>query len=213
MKLNVRKVVLIAVIASFGISSPLAYADRFAPPQLVTVTSQNKAYELQIIPADNSAKTLSKGIVKNVGSGETKEFQLVNHASPVSVFVSDEGNVVTIDEWYSRGYAHVVVIYDQGGKVLKDYSLEEILTGDEIKRHVKQTVSNRWWLRGPDRSMTPDEAKKHEEWRKSLALWAKVVTKFLPTVTSDEPKYSFSKNENTFVAETGWGKVLKFDLT
>lgn len=56
------------------------------------------------------------------------ERTLLNDVCPVYAIVSDDGSsIVTIDNWYYRGYGvNVFVIYDENGNAKKTYKLEEI---------------------------------------------------------------------------------------
>ena len=67
-------------------------------------------------------------------------------------------------------------------------------------------------LLGPRRPMRPDEIKEDKKRRKSLAWWAKIITKSIPATSSDQPQFQFSEDGKKFILETGWGKVLKFNL-
>lgn len=67
---------------------------------------------------------------------------------PGKVLVSDDGVVVSVDEWYRSGYAHSLVVIDAAGAVVAGHTLEAILTPEEIRDHVAITVSNRVWASG-----------------------------------------------------------------
>src|SRR5262249_46090283 len=76
---------------------------------------------------------------------------------PDRVYVAPDGRrVVTIDTYGRLGYDHSVVVYDDRGKVLADYKLEDLLTRAEIRRHVDQTVSSRWRARQAVPGFSPD---------------------------------------------------------
>jgi hypothetical protein len=64
---------------------------------------------------------------------------------PGGALVSDEGYVITVDDYISRGNRHALVIYDPKGTVLADYALDEMLPAEEIERHVPRSVSSRHW--------------------------------------------------------------------
>ena len=75
--------------------------------------------------------------------------RLVN--TPLFVHVADTGeHVVTIDSHYNAGGPHSVVLYGPKGVVVADLALEDLLTKDEIAKHVTQSVSSRWWATGAD---------------------------------------------------------------
>lgn len=70
--------------------------------------------------------------------------ELVN--IPVRAFVTEDGkSVVTLDTWARLGYEHCLVIYGQEGRVVADYSLEDLLSSVDIAR-VLQTAGSRHWL-------------------------------------------------------------------
>jgi hypothetical protein len=72
--------------------------------------------------------------------------ELVN--IPVSALMTNDGkHVVTFDTWAKLGYEHAVVIYGEGA-VVADYSLEALLSADEIASSVPKTATTRPWLQG-----------------------------------------------------------------
>lgn len=157
----------------------LAYADRVIyKSKLFSICSENKIYEVRIIPSSPSDYRNPKAIIKNnkKRAESTREVILVND-TPSMAFISNNGVLVTVEDGYHQGYFHVVVIYDQKGKLIKDYKLGDILSDIEIAKYVLITVSNRWWLKGTDKS-----------------------------------SFRFSEDNNLFIIETAWGKLLKFDL-
>lgn len=64
---------------------------------------------------------------------------------PVRLVISDEGKVVTLNAWGCEGYAHTLVAYGADGRILKDYTLDSLLSPQEIREHVDTTFSNRFW--------------------------------------------------------------------
>jgi hypothetical protein len=76
---------------------------------------------------------------------------------PARALVSGDGRtVVTIDQWCRMGYEHSLVVYGEGGRVLADYRLEDLLSADEIDTRVTSSISSRWWTEGAD--LTIDES-------------------------------------------------------
>jgi hypothetical protein len=70
--------------------------------------------------------------------------KLVN--TPYGVLVDEQGKfVATIDTYGNLGFAHALVVYGDKGKVIRDFKLEDVLTGDEIATKVTRTVSSRHW--------------------------------------------------------------------
>lgn len=72
--------------------------------------------------------------------------KLVNDVAPVNALVSNDGNfVVTFDNWYSIGYGDdVVVVYGEGGGLIKKYALEELVSKYEVEKMQKSTTSRYW---------------------------------------------------------------------
>ncbi len=83
------------------------------------------------LEADGKERVLWSGTLVNV---------------PQRVFVSEDGKrVVTIETYGSSGEEHVVVVYDDKGKVLADYKkLEELLTKEELQ-FMAQGITSRMW--------------------------------------------------------------------
>lgn len=72
-------------------------------------------------------------------------FALVNDVSPVEALVSNEGRVVTLDNWHSMGWGDdVVVLYDSEGKLVRKQGLEDFLP-EAWRRHLIRSVSSLWW--------------------------------------------------------------------
>jgi hypothetical protein len=71
-------------------------------------------------------------------------------AAPARVLLTDAETVITIDTPCRSGYEHSLVVYGEGGRVLADYRLEDLLTPEEIRAHVKRSMSSRFWTDGAD---------------------------------------------------------------
>jgi len=73
---------------------------------------------------------------------------LLNPVAPVEFFVSNEGRLVTVDNWHNRGYGKVLALYDAEGKPVKAYALTDLFSRQEIDTH-QHSVSSIAWHNGP----------------------------------------------------------------
>lgn len=103
------------------------HADSWLPPTPLDARSENGQFTAHVTPAKpNSKATVVVSAIKDRRTNETWRATLSNHASPIEVAVSDEGDaVVTLDNWGGVGYGDdVVAVYGPGGQKAK-YSLQE----------------------------------------------------------------------------------------
>ena len=73
---------------------------------------------------------------------------LANPVAPVEFFVSDDGRLVTIDNWHNRGFGAVLAVYDAQGKTVKTYTLADLFSKAEIEAF-SHSVSSIHWHDGP----------------------------------------------------------------
>jgi hypothetical protein len=73
---------------------------------------------------------------------------LLNPVAPVEFFVSNDGRLVTVDNWHNRGHGTVVAIYAADGPLTKDYALADLFTAEEIEAF-PHSVSSIHWHDGP----------------------------------------------------------------
>lgn len=196
-KINVTFLITVAALTC-GLR---VFADSWALPEPKKYYSESKRYYIEIIPrklesqlqyfedkvANKESAGSKKGVKDNYCKGslyrqnEKGEYEklwesrLSNDVAPVNALVSDSGEyVVTFDNWHSVGYGDdVVVIYGQGGKIVKKMSLSNIVPANT---RLPRSVSSIWW------------GGKHYIDEKNLQLVLKVVSKWSGT-PSDEPEY------------------------
>src|SRR5262249_901190 len=77
-----------------------------------------------------------------------KEVELLNPVAPVDFFVSNTGELVTLDNWHNVGYGRVLTLYHPDGKLVKAYRLVDLFTKDEVDSF-SHSVSSIWWHKGP----------------------------------------------------------------
>jgi hypothetical protein len=69
---------------------------------------------------------------------------LINNVAPLDVHVGMSGGyVVTMDEWGEKGFLPLVV-YGAGGRLLRVFSLQDLLTKEELS-HLERSVSSIQW--------------------------------------------------------------------
>lgn len=139
-----------------------ARADDWAAPQVKEVFSASRDHFVRVIPGNNLGETIGfAGSPK--GPPATAEFYrrqpdrsyrltqtatLLNPVAPVEFFVSDGGQLATVDNWHNLGYGRVLAVYDARGTAVKAYALEDLFSAAEIAAF-GHSVSSRAWRQGP----------------------------------------------------------------
>jgi len=77
-----------------------------------------------------------------------REIELANPVAPVDFFVSNAGELVTLDNWHNVGYGVVLAVYHSDGKIVKAYRLSELFLKSEVDSFT-HSVSSIWWHKGP----------------------------------------------------------------
>jgi hypothetical protein len=141
MRVTAVLVALLITIATGWLSR--AVGDSWLVPKPRIFASQFGDYGLRMIPGEPNASATLFTLSEKAEEQTAWQGPLVN--IPHRVYISDNGRVVTVDTYARVGYEHALVTYDEKGKVLADYRLEDLLTAEEIKAHVVESVSSRWW--------------------------------------------------------------------
>lgn len=130
-----------------------AVADSWRPPSVETYSSRMGNYRLTVFPggdahASGPQRPCEATLEKLEGNAYRQLWRkpLRNEIAPVSALVSDtDGRFITFDNWASVGYGEsVVVVYDDGGMPVRDYSLKA-LVGRERFKSFRRSVSSIWW--------------------------------------------------------------------
>ena len=131
---------------------PAAHADSWLPPK-PAVTYESSAGDARFtVTASGRTNSLvgCRGtlLVKNDDSQwhQLWDKPLQNPLAPVRAVVADGGwRVITFDNYYSAGYGdEAIVFYSETVDLIRKYSLEVLLSKEELDR-VPRSVSSRWW--------------------------------------------------------------------
>jgi hypothetical protein len=151
---------------AFGIvlfvSLPLLLADDWPGAQVREVFSRNRLYFVRITPGESWGETWGFAGAKIGKHAEAAFFreqpdkgyrleqtiELLNPVAPVDFFVSNSGDLVTVDNWHNRGYGAVLVLFHADGKLVKAYKLSELFPKRELDSF-PQSVSSILWHMGP----------------------------------------------------------------
>jgi hypothetical protein len=138
----------LAGLAVVLLAAAAARADSWAMPTPKDFRSASGGHVFHVVPAEGNWFKPAEGVLLSRDrDGKEKVLwkkRLVN--LPHQAFVADDGrHVVTIDTYANLGFQHSLVLYGEGGKLLADYELEDLLKGEEIRGRVTRSVSSRWW--------------------------------------------------------------------
>ena len=139
-----------------------ARADSWRSPTVSEVFSASRDHFVRVIPGNSVGDTFGfAGAAKGAyASAEYYRRQadrsyrlmatatLLNPVAPVDFFVSNDGRLVTVDNWHNRGYGSVLAVYDAAGKLVKGYQLTDLFARHEIDAY-PHSVSSRAWHSGP----------------------------------------------------------------
>jgi hypothetical protein len=137
-------------------------ADDWPGPQIREVFSKGRDHFVRVIPGESWGDAIGfagspKGKYAKAlfyhrqgdgsyGLGATVPLQ--NPVAPVEFFVSDQGYLITLDNWHNMGYGKVLALYGPNGAPIKSYELKDLFSEEEIQ-HFEHSVSSIWWHKGP----------------------------------------------------------------
>lgn len=157
--------IIIAAMATLLFSTEPACADSWTLPTERTYLSENDCSRLTVTPRNiedqlsyfrDSIEGRQLNGIGPRGRLETRdpsgrwsiawEADFVNRVAPVNAIVTDSGDfVVTFNNWHSVGYGDdVVVIYGDGGELVRSFALADFLSED-YQTALPRSVSSMWW--------------------------------------------------------------------
>lgn len=139
-----------------------AFADDWPSPETREVFSASRDHFVRIAPgtswgdlrgfqgASRGAYATAEFFHRDVAGAyrPTARAVLLNPIAPVEFYVSNDGRLVTLDNWHNKGYGTAIAIYAADGKLTKAYALADIFTAEEIEAF-PHSVSSIHWHNGP----------------------------------------------------------------
>jgi len=73
--------------------------------------------------------------------------ELANDRMPVEAIVSMDGWLVTFNDWGAMGHAHAIVVYSPDGRLVADWSGDQLFADPSLAQIARQrmSVSSIWW--------------------------------------------------------------------
>lgn len=140
--------ILIGFFILFPLMVNTSSADSWSRPEEKIIESPNGKYRLSLVPGDYKKKTPPTIALEKLNHHVNEivyKRAPVNEISPVEIYISDSGYVITLNDWLMSGFKHSFVIYDPKGNIIRDSRLEDMFSEEEIENKVKRTVSSRRW--------------------------------------------------------------------
>ncbi|WP_426344318.1 hypothetical protein ACN9MU_06610 [Pseudoduganella sp. R-32] len=69
---------------------------------------------------------------------------LLNPIAPQQIEVTEEGNLITLDNWHNQGIGAVLALYSSDGKIVKQYALQDLYSDRDVKR-IRTSISSIHW--------------------------------------------------------------------
>ena len=145
-----------------AVAASPAQADSWAAPQVKEVFSASRDHFVRVTPGKSIGDSFGFALAakgeyataeyyRRQADGSYKPMQkvtLANPVAPVEYFVSDGGQLVTVDNWHNRGYGKVLTVYDAEGRLVKAHELADLFSKAEIDAY-PHSVSSIHWHEGP----------------------------------------------------------------
>jgi hypothetical protein len=147
---------------SWLLIAPCVRSDDWPGPIVREVFSKNRDYFVRITPGESVGQTYGFASAK-VGKHATaaffqrqvdrgykleREIEIANPVAPVEFFVSNAGELVTLDNWHNVGYGVILALYRNDGRMVKAYRLGDLFAKSELDSF-SHSVSSIWWHKGP----------------------------------------------------------------
>lgn len=155
-RITVQKILALAILVA-AVLSAVGFADEWMWPEPVSFHSRGFSYVAEIFPPKSRQNSGDKplcyfykmdyaGTEWRIGAHLVWKTQLVNPQMPYEALVSTDGFLVTLNDYGSVGFSNAVTIYDPHGKIVRSYTLNELIPVAE-RNKIEQSESSRWWNR------------------------------------------------------------------
>lgn len=152
-----RALIFIVLIAGVNALRPV-WADDWPAPTIREVFSPSRSFFVRVIPGKSIGDTVGfSGAAK--GPYASAEFyrrdqdrsyrlavtaSLLNPVAPADFFVTDKGELITLDNWHNIGYGKVVAFYTPDGNPIRAYALSDLFNQREIEGFNHSESSIAW---------------------------------------------------------------------
>ena len=164
MRKLIGSLLLIFSAGAFG------HADDWPTAKVQNVFSENGQYFVRIIPGTSIGDTYGfSGAPKgpfaraefyarqpNRSYRLVKDAELNNPVSPVDALVTNQGYLVTFDNWHNIGYGKIVAIYRPDGRSVRTFTAEQLYPPERLKE-IPLSTSSRWWRCSPFGFVDPNQ--------------------------------------------------------
>jgi hypothetical protein len=220
---RMRKLILvlgfIVLCLSFSVS-----ADDWGAPNPVSFNSRGFGYVAEIFPPRSRQNSTEKPLCYfyEVGHGGGTEWKidaklkwkasLVNDLMPYQALVSQQGRLVTLNEYGTLGYKNAVAIYSQAGALVRTYQLDEFVPAGDTGK-IRTSVSSRWWNQEAKYYFLDNPGRLYV-----VLPWGKVVEfhldkgryKYGPSAEFSELAKVLARGNNTNEETEIWATSLRF---
>jgi hypothetical protein len=138
-----------------------ARADEWPAPRVQNVFSSNGRYFVRIVPAASINRAAGAAGALNQGKSRGEfyarqpdrsyrlvaDVELRNRVSPTYAIVTDDGYLVTFDDWFQLGMGDVLAFYRPTGALIRAVTIEELYTPAKLIQ-IPRSVSSRQWRCG-----------------------------------------------------------------
>lgn len=153
----------IIVVTLFLFFMSNAVADSWVAAQPISAVSENAEWLVRVEPGESmgdvygfagspkgeyAEATLFKYDSGLESYAEVIKYRTRNPVAPVDILLSNSGWLVALDNWHNFGIGIAVASYDSEGALIRELSLADIFSDEELNR-LDRTVSSIWWRCGP----------------------------------------------------------------
>jgi hypothetical protein len=146
-----RALVLLMLLAG------VAHADSWGRAQSRSWHSPDESFVVEVFvpesrhnPAESGAMAYAYRVTSRTPTLQAKlvwKGPLANRWAPYAAIVTNDGYLVTLDDWGGLGSDHALAIYSPAGKLVRDYHLDKLAVPESV-RNLDRSVSSRNWRRG-----------------------------------------------------------------
>ena len=141
----------------------VAVADSWPPAQAIAAVSENAEWLVRVEPGESmgdvygfagatkgeyAEATLFKYDSDLESYAEVIKYRTRNPIAPVDILLSNSGWLVALDNWHNYGIGIAVASYDSEGALVRELSLANIFSDEELER-LRRSISSIRWRCGP----------------------------------------------------------------